>query len=604
MKEWIRNLSIKRKIVFYMYVVLIPLLLLICAAVTIYRYRVSRVEYVQRQTQSINNLQASLDIIEEDVRTLSLNLAINEDIRKILRAEDPESINRDVKFWQNIAPMRMVEDNIALKGYIKTLSIYPENGVTPYLRCMDASAYLPDLESIQATDVYQKAKELLGKGMWVSALRGNGEIYQASRADKLVLCRAIYNEAKSQMLGYATIGISQEMIQELCENSLQSDKEAILLYENTGEELLICGDVEEEVRRHIGEKAELLKSGLQGVYKNWEFYGGSISENQWRICKIVPQKGFFDILREIGYIPLLLLIGISLGILPLMILISNVISKPLELVCVAMGKFRQGDFQQQVEIRTNDEIGEVASCFNQMVTDIRELINKNYIMVLRERESELAVLQAQINPHFLYNALDSIYWQAMGEGDEETAESIYELAQLFRLVLGQGKRMVTVEMELQLLERYLEIQKLRFHEQMNYRFEKDPSVLTQKIPKLILQPFVENAVIHGMQNETEDFCITVSVQAADGCMEFQIRDNGVGMDETQLKRIWEEDSDKVYSGQRIGRYAIKNVRERLRLKYGEGFVLNIESRIGEGTVVTVRIPLNSEEEQEDEIIDS
>lgn len=596
MKEWIRNMSIKRKIVFYMYVVLIPLLLLICAAVTVYRYRVSRSEYEQLQRQSVNNLQTSLDIIEEDVRTLSLNLAINEDIRSILTAADPERINRDVKFWQNIAPMRMVEDSIALKGYIKTLSIYPENGVTPYLRCMDASSYLPDLESVQATEVYQKTKELLGKGIWVSAPRGNREIYQASRADKLVLCRAIYNGAKSRMLAYVTIGISLEVIEDLCENSLQSEKESILLYENKGEELLICGNADEEVCQYIRENAASIKFGLQGTYKNWEFYGGSISEDQWRICKVVPKKGFFDILKEITYIPLLLMIGISLGILPLLLLTSNVISKPLELVCVAMGKFRQGDFQQQVEIRTNDEIGEVASCFNQMVTDIRELINKNYIMVLRERESELAVLQAQINPHFLYNALDSIYWQAIGMGDEQTAESIYELAQLFRLVLGQGKSMVTVEMELQLLERYLEIQKLRFHEQMNYTFEKDPSVLNQKIPKLILQPFVENAVIHGMQNATEDFCIAVSVHGAGDCMEIQIRDNGVGMDEVQLQRIWEEDSDKVYSGQRIGRYAIKNVRERLMLKYEERFDLTIESRIGEGTLVTVRIPLEPEEE--------
>lgn len=340
---------------------------------------------------------------------------------------------------------------------------------------------------------------------------------------------------------------------------------------------------------------QFLNGETQTLYKNWEIYDGSVTDDQWVFFKVVPRKGFFDILKEILYIPFLLLVGISLGILPLMILTSDVISKPLEQVCVAMGKFRRGDFEQQVEITTNDEIGEVAACFNQMVTDIRELINKNYVMVLRERESELAILQAQINPHFLYNALDSIYWQAEGEGDEKTAESIYELAQLFRLVLGQGKRMVTVEMELQLLERYLEIQKLRFNEQMDYSFEVEPSVLDVKIPKLILQPFVENAVVHGMQDSIKNFKITVTACRDGQYIKFSVLDNGIGMNEAQLRRIWEEDSDKFYSGQRIGRYAIKNVRERLMLKYGENFDLKIESRTGRGTLVTVSLPAQQEE---------
>lgn len=491
--------------------------------------------------------------------------------------------------------MRMVEDIIALKGYIKTLSVYPENGVTPYLRCMDASSYISTLEEISATGTYRQAKALLGKGLWVYAPHGSGEIYQGSRSDKLVLVRAIYNTAKSQMLGYATIGISLETIENLCRNALQSEKEAVLLYEKNGGGLLVCGNIEEELHQYIQENVQFLNGETQTLYKNWEIYDGSVTDDQWVFFKVVPRKGFFDILKEILYIPFLLLVGISLGILPLMILTSDVISKPLEQVCVAMGKFRRGDFEQQVEITTNDEIGEVAACFNQMVTDIRELINKNYVMVLRERESELAILQAQINPHFLYNALDSIYWQAEGEGDEKTAESIYELAQLFRLVLGQGKRMVTVEMKLQLLERYLEIQKLRFNEQMDYSFEVEPSVLDVKIPKLILQPFVENAVVHGMQDSIKNFKITVTACRDGQYIKFSVLDNGIGMNEAQLRRIWEEDSDKFYSGQRIGRYAIKNVRERLMLKYGENFDLKIESRTGRGTLVTVSLPAQQEE---------
>lgn len=465
----------------------------------------------------------------------------------------------------------------------------------PYLRCMDASSYSSDLEEVRSTGVYQQTKKLQGKGLWVFAPHGNGEIYQGSRLDKLVLCRAIYNTSKTQMLGYSTIGISLKTIENLCENALQEDSEGILIYEKNGGKLLMCGSMEEDVCEHIEQTMRQPDNEEKVSYKKWEIYSGRITDDQWFFFKVVARKGFFDILGEILYIPIFLIIGISLGILPLMLLTSNVISKPLDQVCVAMGKFRKGDFEQQVEITTDDEIGEVASCFNQMVTDIRELINKNYVMVLRERESELAVLQAQINPHFLYNALDSIYWQAEGEGDEKTAESVYELAQLFRLVLGQGKSMVTVEMELQLLERYLEIQKLRFHEQMNYHFDMEPSAANRKIPKLILQPFVENAVVHGMNDIVQDFQICVSVHLEGSYLVCLIQDNGIGMDEVSLRRIWEEDSDKVYSGQRIGRYAIRNVRERLMLRYGENFELKIESHIGMGTLVTVRLPSEQEE---------
>lgn len=106
LRKKIRDMSIRKKIVFYMYIVLIPLLLLVCTAVTVYRYQESRKEYAQLQMQSINNLQSSLDIIEEDVRNLSLNLAINDEIREILCIEDPEIVNQDVKIWQNMAPMR------------------------------------------------------------------------------------------------------------------------------------------------------------------------------------------------------------------------------------------------------------------------------------------------------------------------------------------------------------------------------------------------------------------------------------------------------------------------------------------------------------------
>jgi two-component system sensor histidine kinase YesM len=248
-----------------------------------------------------------------------------------------------------------------------------------------------------------------------------------------------------------------------------------------------------------------------------------------------------------------------------------------------------GKFDQQVEVLTHDEVGEVAECFNRMVLAIKELIDKNYVITLQEKESELAALQAQINPHFLYNTLDSLYWQAMEQDNEEIAESILALSQLFRLVLSQGKREVTVGQETELVSRYLQIQQMRFSRRLQYEVTVEDAVKQEKIPKLILQPFVENAIVHGFENVSTCCKVTVTAAQRKNRMHFEITDTGIGMSQSQIDEIWEEEPD-AYRKQRIGRYAIKNIRERLERRYKEDFILEIKSEVGKGTTVILELP--------------
>ncbi len=278
-----------------------------------------------------------------------------------------------------------------------------------------------------------------------------------------------------------------------------------------------------------------------------------------------------------------------LALLPLLVIISNVVTKPLLRLREAIVEVSTGDFDHQVEITTQDEIGEVAQCFNRMVCSIRELIEKNYVITLQEKESELAALQAQINPHFLYNTLDSLYWQAIEADNEELAESILALSQLFRLVLNQGRSEVSVSHEIELVSRYLQIQKMRFTKRLEYEIDIDPAISHAKIPKLILQPFVENAIVHGFENMDVPCALTVSGRYEDVRIRFEIRDTGVGMRQDQIDALWEEEPNQ-YRKQRIGRYAIKNIRERLQRRYQGDFTLEIQSEIGKGTVVILTIP--------------
>lgn len=300
-----------------------------------------------------------------------------------------------------------------------------------------------------------------------------------------------------------------------------------------------------------------------------------------------------------------LLLGFLIGLYPVLLLVSDIVSKPLHTLRVAMENFKQGDFSQKVEVMTQDEVGEASACFNRMVDDIRELIDRNYVMALKERESELDALQAQINPHFLYNTLDSLYWKATESGNDEIAEDILSLSQLFRLVLSRGSGIVTVKTEAELLERYLHIQKMRFGKRLEYEISLDERIMEEEIPKLILQPFVENAIVHGFEKIDGKYNLFIIGTKEEKRMIFQIKDTGVGMSKEQLDAIWDKADNRKYASQRIGRYAIKNVKERLELIYHKDYELHIESRVGQGTTVTLAVPCGLKEirQHEYQVID-
>ena len=312
-------------------------------------------------------------------------------------------------------------------------------------------------------------------------------------------------------------------------------------------------------------------------------------KNSSIIVKVVPRYSRQMQLTDIAYMPITLMIGVLLGLLPLLLIISNIVTRPLKRVSEAIVKFSTGDFDQRVEVETRDEVGEVAECFNNMVEDIKSLIDENYVITLQEKESELAALQAQINPHFLYNTLDSLYWQATEADNDEIAESILALSQLFRLVLSQGKKEVTVAQEIELVSRYLQIQKMRFSRRLHYEINVADEVKSAYIPKLILQPFVENASVPGLANVSIPCYLTVTGSLDKGKIRFEIKDTGIGMRQDQIDDIWEEEPAQ-YARQRIGRYAIKNIKERLELRYHGDFELEIQSDVGKGTTVILCIP--------------
>lgn len=593
-RKWITGLSIRRKLIFYSYLFVTPVLLLICCLLFRHNYENAVKNEENSCISDVKRLSDSICEIQRNIIEMGTYICINDEITKILTSSEPEKLNEDAQVWMHRAPMQIIQDMMALDGHMKTIALYPENGVLPYLRCMDYSAYIGDMEEVRKQDIYKLAAKEKGKFLWQRIGKYESDTYQFNRNDKIVMYRVIYDLARQKRLGYLVIGASAEIFDNTCRNALNDTDEAIVIMSSYGAELLRCGEIDEETLSGIMEQNFVQSIGSEeigaGTYENYRVYFCKDEEIGTITYKIVPKVSLYDFVDTIIFAPLALLLGFLIGLYPVLILISNVVTKPLHNLSMAMEHVKNGDFTQKIEVHTRDEVGEVTACFNSMVDDIRDLIDKNYVLALKERESELDILQAQINPHFLYNTLDSLYWKAVESGNEEIGEDILSLSQLFRLVLNRGNGIVTVRLEMELLERYLHIQKMRFGKRLEYEIKLEDTILEEKIPKLILQPFVENAIVHGFEKGEKDYLLTISGKREKNYMTFSIIDSGVGMSEEQLQAIWDKSDPRQYASQRIGRYAIKNVKERLELVYKEDYKLLVKSKEGQGTTVEITVP--------------
>ncbi|WP_258235123.1 cache domain-containing sensor histidine kinase [Paenibacillus agaridevorans] len=226
-----------------------------------------------------------------------------------------------------------------------------------------------------------------------------------------------------------------------------------------------------------------------------------------------------------------------------------------------------------------------------LILRVRTLVEEKYSAELREREAQLQALQAQINPHFLYNTLDTINWIAIGKGATDISGMIDSLAKYFRLSLNKGKSVVSATDELRLAEVYLEIQQSRFLGSFDFEVDAGKGLEEYRMPKLILQPIVENALLHGIRKAKDrKGRINITARAEGEDLVFAVSDNGIGMEEELTRRLLTE--ERTGTGDPAGNgssYGLYNVNERIKLYAGEGYGLAISSRLGAGTTVSVRL---------------
>jgi two-component system sensor histidine kinase YesM len=268
--------------------------------------------------------------------------------------------------------------------------------------------------------------------------------------------------------------------------------------------------------------------------------------------------------------------------------IASNISRPIKKLEALMKRAENGDFNvNNIDIKSSDEIEHLAATFKMMLQRIKALMQQIKEDQKAIRKSELKALQAQINPHFLYNALDAIVWMAESKKHDKVVLMTSALAKFFRLSLSKGDEIIYIKDEIEHIKYYLMIQKIRYSKKLEYEILVDPEILKYRIIKLVLQPLVENAIYHGIKNLPDGGKIEIKGKQVEGKILLQVVDNGVGIPSQKLQHILEnENRSKV----KAGGVGIKNVHERIQLYYGEDYGLTFESEEGQGTTVNVWLP--------------
>lgn len=320
------------------------------------------------------------------------------------------------------------------------------------------------------------------------------------------------------------------------------------------------------------------------------FFSSIPYTEDWILCTLIENSYIHTQTNNI--INLVVALGIillSLAIL-LAIIISGTIVKPIHKLKNHMVEVSNGNLNSYYETKNNDEISILGKVFNQMLSDIRKLINQVYQVQAQKRNAELRVLQSQINPHFLYNTLDTIQWKALEYNAFDLADMINSLSIFFRISLSDGKEFITIADEIEHVHNYLKIQETRYKDKISYTIDLDELISQYLVPKMIIQPLIENSIYHGLKLKRKKGIININILSQDDYILIEVIDNGLGMNYEKLATI----RKNLYQSIESEHYGLYNINERLKLTFKDKYSINIDSKFEEGTKVSLKIPKISE----------
>lgn len=586
------SLKIKIQLVFFLFLI-IPLLLF-----TLISYR-STNRLILNQTLSSmgQSYDECVSVLNRTFLSMSKtmdNLLSTPDIYQFAETHSENPIFAQQAFYQRLnqlfSYMKKLSDIDRIRLYVKNSSLHTEN-----------EQVLLSLEHIEDSDWYQS---LLSQGksrFWFAP--GFIKEHNGTPSSNFSYVSILYSpENLTEPIGLMQIEISADKIQQILKEMAFSEEVSLYLTDEDHSFFDKNGSVSDFSYHMVKFSDDSSPSSSSFANTSaWEFvkYKGqssilrreSLFPPQWYLIATLPQNTVFHAQKQLYRDLLLELAIIGLISYILACLTANSSLKRLLLLNMEIKKMEAGNFQIRLPHSGKDEIGQIIDSFSSMSKRMESMINERYEMGRTVKNAELCALQAQINPHFLYNSLDLINCIAIQKNVPQITEMVTALVKFYKLTLNSGNEIVTLSQELLHVKTYVQIQNIRFVEKIHFSCNQPDWLTLYTIPKILLQPLVENAIIHGIlesPTQTGSLSILFSKEmSSQGEEEIWIRveDDGVGIPPHILHKLLKEDCLHKGSG-----YGVKNVNERIQLFYGERFGLSYESTQPGGTTVTVRIP--------------
>ncbi len=535
-------------------------------------------QYGESEKQSVEVVGNNIDYILNDVENISNSMISNQElIDSIKNIETDQLVDSLYNYY--------ISSNIIEGIYVITPSGYQQVG-----------ADLQDgVKSFPRHELDTTTGEIIWfptSGKKVKILSGNMTKRYFSMGRKII---DIYSLKE---LGYINIEVDESVLTGAF-TEIQEENSRMVICDSTGN---IIASSDDDFTPVDSKKYSFFNSMIKETHPNYVSYFengkryvaiySSFNYGKWYIVKTVPESILYADINKMQ------IYSIAGGIISLVIiffvafLYTRKITKPIEIMMHQMKKVEAGELDVRVESNVYNELDDLSESFNHMVNQIQKLMNDIVTVERNKNELELEVLHAQINPHFLYNTLNTIRWMAKIKGEDSIADALVALVKLLRVSISFGNNMISLQDEIEYIENYILIQRLRFNQLFEIHYDIKEEHKKLNIPKLILQPIVENSLIYGIDEadkREEPIIIDIFTREKKSRIEIVVKDNGSGIEKEVLDNIFKQDQNI----NRFSKVGLNNVNQRLKLYLGDDYGLQIVSTVGVGTTVIISVPDNA-----------